>query len=123
MKSKLKYLAGGVPVGPLRTIGTLGNPTDAPNQFARVISTTVAVLTVIAGIWFLFILISGGISIMSAGGDKGKYEAAKQKMSTGLVGLIIVIGAVFIIEIVALVIGVPDLLNIDALITGASTIP
>lgn len=112
----MNKLAGDIQVGDLEGQGALASPTDAPGDFAMIISTTVAILTVVAAIWFLFLLITGGIGIMTAGGDKSAYENSRKRITNALIGLVIVVAAVFIIEVVALVIGIPDILNISQII-------
>ncbi len=123
MNSTFNKLA--IEIGELQGPGTLGNTSgdEAPTQFANIISTSIAVLTIVAAIWFLFILITGAIGVMSAGGDKGQYESSRKKITTGVVGLIIVVAAIFLFQIVALVLGIPDILNVDQIITDLSGNP
>ena len=62
-------------------------------------------MTVIAGIWFIFIFLIGAIGIITSGGDKGAYETARKRISAGLTGLIIVVFAVAIISLIGKVLG------------------
>lgn len=80
-------------------------PLVAPYVFSRIISNTVGLLTIIAGVYFLFLLITGAISWMSAGGDKGAVETAKKRIQNGLIGLVIIISAVFILRVIEMLIG------------------
>lgn len=93
------------------TPGTLGQSGNAPTTFERVISGTIGLLTVVASIYFIFILITGAISWMSSGGDKGKIEDARQRMMSGVLGLVIVVVAIFIVKLVGVVLGLPNILN------------
>jgi len=103
----------GVGTGPLANpnSGTLG----AVEIFANFISGVIGVLTIVAIIWAVFMLITGAVSIISSGGDKGQVEKAKQKITTGIVGLVIVILALLIIGLVGYFLGLPDILNIQSL--------
>ncbi len=98
-----------IPLGPLRGIGPLGlegeEATAAPGTFTTFLSKTIGLLTVVAAIWFTFQLLIGAIGIISAGGDKGKVESAKKQITNGLVGLVIVIIAIFIIDLIGWIIG------------------
>lgn len=114
------YLAGTASLGDsIRGLGKLGFETGpasaAPDVFSTLLSTAIGLLTTVAAIWFMFVFISGAISIIGSGGEKGKYEAAQKKITTGLVGLVTVIAAIFIVDFVGWIIGV-DLINIAGLI-------
>lgn len=93
--------------GPLANGGV-----NSGNLFASVLSSTVGVLTIVAAIWFLFNIITGGISIIGAGGDKGRVEGARSKITNGVVGLIIVITAVMLVGFVGWILGIDNPLDI-----------
>ena len=48
---------------------------------------------------------------MTAGGDKQKLETARSKITTAMIGLVIVIAAVFIIDFVGSLFGIDNILN------------
>ncbi|KKS96230.1 MAG: hypothetical protein UV71_C0001G0104 [Microgenomates group bacterium GW2011_GWC1_43_13] len=101
----------------LEGIGKLGRPGPEPiTLFADFISGVVALLTVIAVIWAVFSIITGAISIISSGGDKQALESARKKITNGIIGLVVVIAALFIIEIVAYFLGINGILNIAKLL-------
>ena len=102
---------------PFRGFGPLGleGKEDAPTVFASFISTIIGFLTIAAIIYFLIALFSGALAIITSGGDKGKLEAAKSRITSGLVGLVIVIAAIFIIDLIGILFGFP-ILNIAELI-------
>jgi len=84
----------------------LANPgTGAINIFTNLISTIIGLMTIIGIIWFVFVFITGAIGIISSGGDKQSLEAAKKKISTGLIGLVVVIIAFFILDLVGYLLG------------------
>jgi hypothetical protein len=92
---------------------------DAPSLFNKFISLTVGILTVIAAIWFLFLVITGAISWLSAGSDKTKVENARRSIANGIVGLFVVIAAIFIVELVGKLFGFDAILNPAELINRA----
>lgn len=101
----------GKPLGEIRGLGPLGTfeigqAVDAAAAlFNQVISNIVGILTVIAGIWFIFQFIIGGFGWLTAGGDKAKTEAARAKITSGIIGLAIVIAAIFIIDLIGTLLG------------------
>ena len=103
----------GQPIGPtLSGPGELGN-TDgwAPGELLNtVLSSAIGILSVVAGVWFLFLLITGAISYMQAGGDQNKVDAAQKKITTGVIGIIAVFAAVFIADFVGYIFDI-DILN------------
>jgi hypothetical protein len=104
-----------VPLGPLRGIGPFGfqgtSPGQAPTFFNTIITTAIGLITIIAGIWFIFILLIGGIGWITAGGDKGALQAAQQRITMGIVGLAIVVAGLFIAEIIGGLLGFGGILE------------
>ncbi len=116
----IKLLAADIPLGktPFSGYGDIGTPTGEGwgiATFVSFLSKTIGLLTIIAFIWFVFTFITGAISIITSGGDKAALESAKKKITTGIIGVVVVIAALFLIEIGAKLIGISDVLNIQAL--------
>lgn len=95
----------------------LANITDPFTTFNGVLSAGIGIITIVAFIWFLYLLVTGAISYMTAGGDKAKIEEAKQKLFTALIGLILVISAVFLVQLIGWLFGI-DILNIGGLLNN-----
>lgn len=107
----------GLGTGKLNQINSAG---AGVSTLTSVISMAIGVMTIIAIIWFIFTLVTGAISIIGAGGDKQALESAKKKITTGIVGLVIVIAAVFIVSLIGSIFKI-DFLNLSNLfyqITG-----
>ena len=106
-----------IPLGTLRGIGPLGpenlSGASSVTIFTKVLSTTIGIITVIAGIWFTFLLIAGAIGIMSAGSDKASLENARKRLMNGLIGLIVVVAGIFLVDLFGKIIGL-DILNVGA---------
>ena len=98
------------PEGGFRGIGPLGLEGQAAERsvpiFNQVLSTIIGVMTVVAFVWFTFQFILAAIGILTSGGDKGKLETARNKITTSIIGLVLVIAAIFIIELIGNLIGV-----------------
>ncbi len=106
----------------------LTNPTSASsvNSLSQFISTFIGFLTTLAGLMFLIYFIVAGLAWITAGGEKGKVESARQQMTNAALGLIIVIAAYSIVGIVGGVVGI-NILNpvqvIQTLIPKVSPAP
>lgn len=77
------------------------------------ISSAIGIISVIAIIWFVFVLITGAFSFMTAGSDKAAIEAAQKKILNGVIGLAVTVFGVFVIKLIGTVIGLPDILNLN----------
>src|SRR3989344_4172611 len=77
---------------PLSGIGNIGQGTNAVVVLAQVLSTTIGLLTVVAALFFMFILI------------------------TGAIGIVVVIAAMFIMDIITTLLGIRNILTIGEMI-------
>jgi len=101
------YLQGFGPIG-LET----RRPDEAATLFGEFISTIIGLMTVIAFIWFVILLIIGAYGIMSSGGDKAAMETARKRLTSGVIGLVIVIAAIFIARLTADILGLNNILDV-----------
>lgn len=98
------------PQGGFTGFGTLGNPGGSGiTIFTNVISASIGLLTAVSFIWFIYIFITGAIGVMMAEGDSKKLETARQRITHGLIGMIIVVMAVSIISLIGFLFNVPFL--------------
>lgn len=135
MKNLIAQAGAGIPLSPggngFKGIGTspLGNVTDnGINTFATFMSTAIGLITLIGIIWFVFIFLTGAVGIIASGGDKGALESAKKKLSTGVVGLVILVSATFLIDFLGYLLGfgsanILNLTHLFSLITGGTGDP
>lgn len=70
-----------------------GSGATALTQVTHTVSAIIGFMTVGAGIWFMFEILFSGYEWISAGGDTKKLEAARQRITHGFMGLLIVVGA------------------------------
>ncbi len=109
------YLATQYDLGIIQGLGILGfeggSGADAPTVFNKLLSASIGLMTVIAIIWFVFVFITGAIAIIGSGGEKGAYEAARKKIMTGVIGIVVVIAAIFVIDLVGWLLGINLILN------------
>ena len=66
--------------------------TSSPEAFLqKLIPSAVGLLLVFGGAAFFFMLIIGSVSWIMSSGDKGKIEAARSRITSALVGLVLMI--------------------------------
>ena len=68
--------------------------------FSGLIPALLGALLVIGVVVFVFMLLWGGIEWITAGGDKGKLEGAKQRLTNALIGIVVVLGFFAILSLV-----------------------
>lgn len=104
----MKYLAD----ADLGTIGGGGlgpfgdNPGDGITGITKMVSSIIGLMTIAAGIWFLFQVLVGGFNWISAGGDKAKLQSSKDRITNSLVGIVVVVAAWAITALVGTFLGV-----------------
>lgn len=102
--------------GNIEGFGPLGKPegTGVPT-FSRFVSSAVGLMTIVAFIWFVFVFITGAIGIISSGGDKQAVESARKRIISGIIGVVVVIAAFFVIKLIGFLIGIPNILDLNQL--------
>jgi len=90
-----------------------GNSTQT---LEKVISQIIGVLTIVAVIFFAIQIIFAGYNFISAQGDEKKYEAARQSLTNGILGLTIVVVAVGLGSLLATLAGIANPLNLNQLL-------
>jgi hypothetical protein len=96
--------------------GLLANPgTNAIGVFSSFLSVIIGVMTIVAVIWTIFTIVTGAIGIISSGGDKQALESAKKRITTGIIGLVVVLFALLIVELVGYFLGLNNILDLNCL--------
>ncbi len=85
-------------------------------DLGKLISNTAGVALIIAAILVFAFLVMGGIQWITSGGDKGKTEEARNRITAALVGLAIVAAAWAVVQLVSTFFGI-DIFN------GTKTLP
>ena len=82
---------GGEGLGPFGNISGDTSGASGLKGITTIVSSTIGIMTVAAGIWFLFQFVIGGFNWISSGGDKAKLQASRDKLTNALIGLIVVV--------------------------------
>ncbi len=95
----MTYLALTLPGG--QTINPpAGIPKGGITVTSSVIGNAVTIMLIIAAILSLIFLILGGIRWITSGGDKQKVASARSRITYAIVGLVVAMGAFFIINVI-----------------------
>lgn len=79
---------------------------------AKIVSLFLNIVFVLTGLIFLFMFIFAGIGMIgSAGNDNPqKTEQAKKTITSALIGFVVVFTAYWIVKLIGLLIGIPNLI-------------
>lgn len=105
MKNLLSYSAEVLTQPKQYTVDTTA-PKAYFGDFGEMISNVLNIVLVIGVIAVLIYLIWGGLEWITSGGDKGKTESARNKITAAVIGLIILISAWAIFEFIQRLLGV-----------------
>lgn len=83
-------------------------PTGFTNDLGSLINGVLSFVMVIAALLVFFYLIWGGIEWITSGGDKGKTESARNKITAAVVGLIILAASYAILTVALQFLGFND---------------
>ena len=76
------------------------------NNPGEIISKALPYVLTVAGVCLLFLLVMGGLTLMSAAGDQAKTKEGYGKLTAGLIGFLIIVVAYFVAQIAEVVLGV-----------------
>ena len=76
-----------------------------------IITVVVPLVLAAAGLFLLFYLVTGGFGIMTSKGDPKALDAARTKITTAIVGFIIIFVAYWIVQLLGLILGVTQVQN------------
>ena len=108
----LGTIGEGEGLGPWSNIDKIDKLNNPGIILADIISMAIGVMTLGAGIWFLFQIIIAGYNYLSAGGDRERFVAAGRKLTNSMIGLAIVIAAYALIALLGTIFNV-DFLDIN----------
>lgn len=100
-------------IGPLGNEGASQrlNETSASNLFENALSVTIGIMTVVAGIWFMFQFFAGAIEWLTSGGEKQAVQNAQKKLTNAITGILIVVLSYILISVIGKIVGFDDILR------------
>ena len=102
--STLPLYVAVVPPGRNDVVGTLSAPQSViqkPEQAGSFVSAIVSFIVVIAGVYALWQLLTGGLGYITSNGDKAKVQESSQKMLMAILGLFIIAASFIIAAVVS----------------------
>jgi hypothetical protein len=119
MKHISKYLSAGIGATALSQLNAgvvraaiqvnTANLKGYATDIGSVINGVLSFVMVIAALLVLFYLILGGIEWITSGGDKGKTESARNKITAAVIGIIILAASFAILQLVLTFLGFASL--------------
>jgi len=101
-------------IGDLEGLGPLGiDPQRSDMKASSLISNLIGILTIVAIIYFAFQVILAGYKLLTSSGDKNKASEAQLQITQGVIGIVVIIAAVFIVALVGKLLGIENVLNIE----------
>lgn len=88
------------------------SPNSGEEFLARILPNAVALLLIVGGVTFFAMLVIGAVQWITSGGDKANLEAARGRISSALIGVIVLFSTFAIIKLIEGFFGV-EILNID----------
>ena len=115
MTQTVQLLAGFLPGGGLQPLGDIRsklnqgyNPSvNVAGDLTKVISNLLALITIIAGLSFVYYFMVGAINWITAGGEAQKAQAARTMIMNALIGLMITVIAYPVILLLSRLLGLP----------------
>lgn len=89
--------------------GTIEKPTGFADNVGSLLNAVLSFVMVVAALLVLMYLIWGGIEWITSGGDKGKTESARNKITAAVIGLIVLAAAYAIFMLVIRFLGFSDM--------------
>lgn len=87
---------------------TVTGPLVGINNLGDLVNTLMSFLLPIAGIILFFILIWGGYDILMSQGDSDKVQSGKNKITAGVIGIVLLVLSYLITNILGYIFGVGD---------------
>jgi hypothetical protein len=87
-----------------------GTNEGALDNLETFLSTIIGVITVVGSVFFIVNFLLAALSWITAGGDSGKIQSARDKMVQSTIGLIVVIAGYSVVGLIGSIVGL-DILN------------
>ncbi|MDO8741674.1 MAG: hypothetical protein Q7J11_00840 [Candidatus Roizmanbacteria bacterium] len=85
---------------------TIKGPLDpSVDSLGKIITKTLGFIMPMAGIVLLFVLISGGYDYMMSQGNADKIKSAQAKITSGIIGFILLIVSFLMVRLIAVIFG------------------
>ena len=88
---------------------TITGPLDSSaDSLGKIITKVLGLIMPLAGVVLLFVLISGGYDYMMSQGSPEKIKSAQGKITTGIIGFILLIISFVVVRLIATIFGIGE---------------
>jgi len=93
------------------------NNIDATTKFETYAGQIVGIMTIVAVLFFIAQIIFAGYAFISSQGDEKVMESTRKRLTEAVLGLTIVVVAIGLGSLLALLLGIPNVLDINSMFT------
>lgn len=101
----MKYLAQLLNIGKDNPVAIQGPLDENISSLGAIITKALGFIMPMAGIVLLFVLISGGYDYMMSQGNADKVKSAQAKITSGIIGFILLIISFLVTRLIAYIFG------------------
>ncbi|MFW6110139.1 MAG: pilin [Patescibacteria group bacterium] len=97
-------------------LGQIANPSlygTESQALGLLLNNVISTITIVGGVLLFFYLTFGGFKYLTAGGDEKAVDKAQKIMTNAIVGLIIIVCAYFVTQIIGSVLGFPNIFRLE----------
>ena len=80
---------------------------DLPTSLPNLLSNLISLLTLVAGVAFIFWFVIGAVNWITSAGDPNKAKKASQQILNAIIGLIITAIALPVLSVIGDLVGIP----------------
>ncbi len=88
------------------TTGSATSAQQALTNGERIITNALGLLTIVAALAFLLYFVMAGLNWISAGGDTGKVQKAREQMVSAVIGMIVIVISYGLIGVIGQFLGI-----------------
>ncbi len=103
-----KYLAQGLQISTDSSPVTIQGPLKNIENLGDLVNLLMSFLLPISGVILFFILIWGGYDILLSRGEPDKLESGKNKITAGIIGIVLLVLSYLITRIIGYIFGLGD---------------
>lgn len=82
------------------------NPLAKFGDFASIVNPLVSLFVILVSLSFVFIMLNGAYTFMTAGGDAEKVKQAQKTFKFAIIGLVVVLTSFIIVKLIERVLGI-----------------
>ena len=105
----MKYLTLSIPGSggkPIKLEPSSGVPSGGLDMGSNILGVLINLIIIIAILFSIFLMIRGGMNMMTSGGDKEKFQRGRERIRYAIIGLIIIFLSFGLVNLIGTFFGV-----------------